>query len=184
MFHLPRVLQHISPSKLRHLQALPVLEELTLGCHHRLIASTVTDSCLVELVALTNLKHLNLSQCVHVRDAGAASAGQVGDTLALSLAQSFCRSDANPTWRASDLSFVSSLHYLFTNLHCLASSHQWIRACIQSLLMTSPCHQPALRLEADFGVCGSLPCCTFRHDVTDEPAFAGITKHQRLCRHY
>jgi hypothetical protein len=113
MYHLPRVLQHISPSKLRHLQALPVLEELTLGCHHRLIASTVTDSCLVELVALTNLKHLNLSQCVHVRDAGAASAGQVGNTLALSLAQSFCRSDANPTWRASDLSFVSSLHYLF-----------------------------------------------------------------------
>lgn len=62
--------QDISPSKLRHLRDLPVLEELTLGCHHRLIASTVTDSCLAELVALTNLRYLNLSQCVHVRDAG------------------------------------------------------------------------------------------------------------------
>lgn len=48
-----------------------MLEELTLGCHHRLIASTVTDSCLAELVGLTSLQHLNLSQCVHVRDAGA-----------------------------------------------------------------------------------------------------------------
>jgi hypothetical protein len=50
-----------------------VLEELTLGCHHRLIASSVTDSCLAELVGLSSLKHLNLSQCVHVRDAGATA---------------------------------------------------------------------------------------------------------------
>lgn len=65
--------QDISPSKLRYLHELPVLEELTLGCHHRLIASTVTDACLAELVGLVNLKHLNLSQCVHVRDAGGAT---------------------------------------------------------------------------------------------------------------
>jgi hypothetical protein len=64
------ILQNISPQKLRHLRELPVLEELTLGCHYRLIASTVTDHCLAELVWLTSLKHLNLSQCVHVRDAG------------------------------------------------------------------------------------------------------------------
>lgn len=64
------LLQDISPAKLRHLRELPYLEELTLGCHHRLIASTVTDNCLAELVSLTNLQHLNLSQCVHVRDAG------------------------------------------------------------------------------------------------------------------
>lgn len=64
------LLQDISPAKLRHLRELPYLEELTLGCHHRLIASTVTDNCLAELVGVTSLKHLNLSQCVHVRDAG------------------------------------------------------------------------------------------------------------------
>lgn len=65
-----------------------MLEELTLGCHHRLIASTVTDNCLAELVSLSNLKHLNLSQCVHVRDAGARAAGRAGGMLALGCRQS------------------------------------------------------------------------------------------------
>jgi hypothetical protein len=71
-------LQDISASKLRHLRGLPVLEEVTLGCHHRLIASTVTDTCLAELVGLTTLRHLNLSQCVHVRDAGGWWRSQCG----------------------------------------------------------------------------------------------------------
>jgi hypothetical protein len=62
--------QDITPSKLRHLRKLQQLQELSLGCHHRLIASTVTDRCLAELIVLTNLRTLNLSQCVHVGDAG------------------------------------------------------------------------------------------------------------------
>ena len=63
-------MQDISPQKLAHLKPLAVLEELTLGCHHRLIASTVTDTCLAEVAQLTTLHTLNLSQCVHVGDSG------------------------------------------------------------------------------------------------------------------
>lgn len=63
-------LQDITPAKLRHLRALPGLQDLTLGCHHRLIASTITDACIAELVVLTSLSSLNLSQCVHVGDGG------------------------------------------------------------------------------------------------------------------
>jgi hypothetical protein len=62
--------QDLNPAKLRHLHKLGFLSELSLGCHHRLIASSVTDHCLAELVALTQLRSLNLSQCVHVGDAG------------------------------------------------------------------------------------------------------------------
>jgi hypothetical protein len=40
------------------------------GCGAGESASTVTDHCLAELVGLISLKHLNISQCVHVRDAG------------------------------------------------------------------------------------------------------------------
>jgi hypothetical protein len=63
-------LQDITPAKLRQLRCLPGLEDLTLGCHHRLIASTITDACIAELVVLTSLSSLNLSQCVHVGDGG------------------------------------------------------------------------------------------------------------------
>jgi hypothetical protein len=63
-------LQDVTPAKLRNLRCLPGLEDLTLGCHHRLIASTITDNCIAELVVLTSLSSLNLSQCVHVGDGG------------------------------------------------------------------------------------------------------------------
>lgn len=65
-----RRLQDITPVKLRQLRSLPGLEDVTLGCHHRLIASTITDNCIAELVVLTRLSSLNLSQCVHVGDGG------------------------------------------------------------------------------------------------------------------
>ncbi|KAF6252458.1 hypothetical protein COO60DRAFT_1628532 [Scenedesmus sp. NREL 46B-D3] len=63
----------ITPVKLRQLRCLPGLEDVTLGCHHRLIASTITDNCIAELVVLTRLSSLNLSQCVHVGDGGLMS---------------------------------------------------------------------------------------------------------------
>lgn len=63
-------LQDICHTQLSWLRHLSALEDVTLGCHHRLIASTVTDRCLAELVTLTSLKSLNLSQCVHVGDGG------------------------------------------------------------------------------------------------------------------
>jgi len=67
---LSSCIKDLNPVKLRHLRKLKHLRELSLGCHHRLIASSVTDQCLAELVALTQLKSLNLSQCVHIGDAG------------------------------------------------------------------------------------------------------------------
>lgn len=66
-------MQDITPRKLRHLRRFKALQDLNLGCHHRLIACTVTDKCLAELVVLTRLHTLNLSQCVHVGDGGACA---------------------------------------------------------------------------------------------------------------
>ncbi|KAF8064578.1 DDX1 [Scenedesmus sp. PABB004] len=63
----------ITPAKLRLLRRLPELGEVVLGCHHRLIASAITDTCIAELVLLTRLHTLNLSQCVHVGDGGMMS---------------------------------------------------------------------------------------------------------------
>lgn len=62
--------QDITPIKLRALRGQRYLSELVIGRNQRLIACTVTDRALAELVPLTNLRTLNLSQCVHIGDAG------------------------------------------------------------------------------------------------------------------
>ncbi|GMH44944.1 hypothetical protein BSKO_12901 [Bryopsis sp. KO-2023] len=69
---LSNCIEDVDLDGIRYLQLLRNLRELNLGRHHRLIASTITDDCIVQLNALSRLHTVNLSQCVHVSDDGLA----------------------------------------------------------------------------------------------------------------
>lgn len=181
------LLQDISPAKLRHLRELPYLEELTLGCHHRLIASTVTDNCLAELVSLTNLQHLNLSQCVHVRDAGEHTMPVVHrDTMRskplMLLPCSSSSSSGHPGiyFALLTVAFVCPLSAIGL---CAGFSPYCLRKLLL-LSLRSICHAPASPCLAPKLPWMCAPLLSVRHDVADESAIAGFTKHQRLCRHH
>ena len=63
-------MQEVTPQALRELASLRHVEQLTLGCSNRLLATAISDRCVAELLAFYPLRSLDLSQCVHVSDAG------------------------------------------------------------------------------------------------------------------
>lgn len=64
------LVQGVDPESISFLPILVNLQKLNLGQHHRTIVSSITDECLIQLNPLERLNSINLSQCVHVTDAG------------------------------------------------------------------------------------------------------------------
>eukprot|EP00210_Caulerpa_lentillifera_P007576 g7236.t1 len=67
---LSQCVEQVDSDGLQSLHGLHQLTQLSLGQHHNLIASSITNKCLISLKLMKKIRVLNLAQCVHITDGG------------------------------------------------------------------------------------------------------------------